>query len=380
MIVVALATAQVACNPSPPPLHEATFLSQNYQIDRIYRSMMGPEARQLVRLGDGPTPELLWITGYRSEIVSPETGETLSPEFMCHSNLTIGQLVAHHVLFKMQRPIQTRLFTLSQGQMAVRFPDGFGIPVVSTELFTLDTQVLNLNEQPSSFEVQHQTIIEFVRESDVKTPMKPLFQQSAQGMVIVSGDDPYYGVDEPDPDVHGPGCMVGTTAGMRTIRDQFGTEFAPHWVVPPGRQVNRTLVTKWLQLPFDTRIHHIAVHVHPFSESVELRDLTADKTVFKSGSVRAEGRIGLEVVDAYSSPDGIPVYRDHEYELISIYDNTSGEPQDAMAVMFLYMHDDQFEKPDLTSLLQKGRRPHRALGYRPPAPEAMEPKTARLVR
>ena len=89
MIVVALATAQVACNPSPPPVHEATFLSQSYQIDRIYRSMMGPEARQLVRLGDGPTPELLWITGYRSEIVSPETGETLSPEFMCHSIVLI---------------------------------------------------------------------------------------------------------------------------------------------------------------------------------------------------------------------------------------------------------------------------------------------------
>jgi hypothetical protein len=31
------------------------------------------------------------------------------------------------------------------------------------------------------------------------------------------------------------------------------------------------------------------------------------------------------------------MYADHEYEVISIYDNTSGEDQDAMATMFLYL-------------------------------------------
>ncbi|MGE4605458.1 MAG: hypothetical protein AAEJ52_01805 [Myxococcota bacterium] len=38
-----------------------------------------------------------------------------------------------------------------------------------------------------------------------------------------------------------------------------------------------------------------------------------------------------------SSADGIPIYRDHEYELISTYNNTSGVDQDAMATMFLYV-------------------------------------------
>ncbi|MFP8878739.1 MAG: hypothetical protein VCE43_04375 [Myxococcota bacterium] len=38
-----------------------------------------------------------------------------------------------------------------------------------------------------------------------------------------------------------------------------------------------------------------------------------------------------------SSADGIPIYRDHEYELISIYNNSSGVDQDAMATMFSYV-------------------------------------------
>ena len=39
--------------------------------------------------------------------------------------------------------------------------------------------------------------------------------------------------------------------------------------------------------------------------------------------------------------------RGYEFELVSVYDNTSGETQDAMAVMFLYMHDPEFRKPAL---------------------------------
>ena len=42
---------------------------------------------------------------------------------------------------------------------------------------------------------------------------------------------------------------------------------------------------------------------------------------------------------------GIPIFRAHEYELKSVYDNTSGEDQDSMAVMFLYVHDRGFRLP-----------------------------------
>jgi len=42
-------------------------------------------------------------------------------------------------------------------------------------------------------------------------------------------------------------------------------------------------------------------------------------------------------VESYSSTEGLTLFKDHEYSLISVYDNDSGERQDAMASMFLYM-------------------------------------------
>ena len=44
-------------------------------------------------------------------------------------------------------------------------------------------------------------------------------------------------------------------------------------------------------------------------------------------------------MDYLESHEGIAIYPDHEYELISIYNNTSGQSQDAMAVMNIYMRD-----------------------------------------
>jgi hypothetical protein len=343
--VVAL-TLAAGCADSPPaPVHEATFRSKVYPIDRVYRSMVGPQGNQIVRLGDAGQSELIWITGYRTRIVRADGGAADSEEFMCHSNLEFADLAAHRRTLPTTALDVPRVFTLSQGQMDVRFPDGFGVPVASGMPLLLATQVLNLNPQPERLEVVHETTIEYVRDAELVAPMEPLFQTAAQGMVLVSGDDPYFGIQQPDPELHGPGCMVGAPAGERTISDGQGREFAAHWVVPPGRQENHTLVTNWMGVPYDTTIHQIAVHVHPFAESVALRDLDTGETVFESRMTQSEGRIGLDRVQEFSSEEGIPVYADHQYELISVYDNTTDEPQDAMAVMFLYMRDRRFEKP-----------------------------------
>ena len=110
------------------------------------------------------------------------------------------------------------------------------------------------------------------------------------------------------------------------------------WKVPPGRHVNHTRVTEMMLLRFDLRVHYIAIHLHPFAESVELRDLTTGETVYKSNVTNAKGKIGVEKLDYYSSPTGLMLYADHDYEIIDIYNNTSGEVQDAMVSMFMYVH------------------------------------------
>lgn len=320
---------------------EAVFESRVFAVDGIYRSMQGPNSRQMLRLGNPASPELFWITGYRAAIVDPESHEVLSPEFMCHSNLGISDMDALGV----PRPGHTRLFTLSQGQMEVDFPEGFAIPTVSTEFLSLDSQILNLNPQKEGLEVRHQVTIKYVRDHDVTGPMIPLFQKAAQALVLVEGERPYFGVEDPDPEIHGPGCAVGQNIKGHLLRDASGQVFTSHWVVPPGRQVNRSLATESLDLPFDTTIHYISVHLHPFAESLELRDRTTDETLFKAYVHPSKDRIGIDDIDRYSSAEGIPVYKDHEYEMISIYDNPTDEDQDAMAVMFLYMRDYSYKKP-----------------------------------
>lgn len=337
-------------------------LSRAYLVDREYRSMMGPQSTQEIRLlegEEGGEPELLWITGYEARMVGPDGETPLSQEFMCHSNLDFDPQL-HNRLFADAKALTSRLFTLSQGQLEIEFPEGFGIPILSSEPLSLTTQVLNLNPRGEALEVRHKVTVRFARDRDVEGPLKPLFVQGVYGLVALEEAPPaergrHFGVAGGEEE-HGPGCLVGTNAADHEYRDAFGRRFTGHWVVKPGREVNRTLVTHLLNLPFDTTAHYIAVHLHPFAESLELRDRTTGETVFKSHVRPAEKGIGIAHVDYFSSAEGLPLYRDHEYELVSVYHNTTGEDQDSMAVMNLYLLDREFRKPRLEDLNESGRQ------------------------
>jgi hypothetical protein len=327
------------------PIYKKTFFSKAYEVDRIYKSMQGPQSTQRLTLRAGP-PELLWLRAYRTEIVGPDSDEPVAADFMCHNNLNLADPERHSALFGAHHTRQPRQFTLSQGQMDVVFPKGFGIPIVSDEPLLVATQVLNHNLPDADFSVRHKTTIEYIRDSDLKRPMKALFQRGVEGLVLLEGHSGH--PNAADGDEHGEGCNLGAPAGTaRNYTDAYGRVFNGHWIVPPGRDVNRTPVTAYLRLDRDTTVHYIAVHLHPFAESLELRDQTTGETVFKSTATNPIHKIGLGSVEHFSSAEGLPLYKGHEYELVSVYNNTSDEPQDSMAVMFLYHWDREFEKPDL---------------------------------
>jgi len=354
LVLLALAVPSAPAASAAEAARSTEVLSDVYTVDRKYRSMEGPMSTQTVQLAKSPLPELLWITGYRAVMVGEDGHSPMSQEFMCHSNLDLD-MKRHRQLFGWKKFPSNRLFTLSQGQFEIEFPAGFGIPVLSSEPLSLTTQVLNHNLEGRSFQVRHKVAIDFVRDADLAQPLKPLYMSAANGLVLVEGESGHYGVEQPNEAEHGSGCLVGQPAMGRIQEDEFGRKFSGHWVVPPGRQENRTLVTEWLNLRFDTTVHYIAVHLHPFAESLELRDLTAGSTIFKSRARGPIGRIGLDHVDAMSSAEGVPLYKDHQYELVSVYDNTSDRDQDSMAVMYLYLLDREFQKPDLLNLADSPR-------------------------
>lgn len=319
-------------------------LSDFYNVDKIYRSMTGPQSTRPFHLENG-APELLWITGYAADVVGDANDPSGLDQFMCHSNLDLDP--ARHIQkIGAKYSVNPRLFTLSQGQMDIEFPPGFGVPMISDETLSLTTQVLNLNYADCGLKLRHRTRIRFVRDREMPIPMQPLYQTAVYGLKVLSGTDGRYGIDPQSHDGHDmASCLPGQNAASFEYKDAFNRTFTGHWVVPPGREVNRTPVDAMLSLVEDTTIHFIAVHLHPFAESLELFDKTAGRTVFRSAAKNPDGRIGLENVEKFSSVEGIPLYKDHHYELVSTYNNTSNENQDSMAVMFLYVKDRRFEKP-----------------------------------
>lgn len=348
---VAVFTPRIVGERNGAPLYRKEVLSPVYSIDRLYGSMRGPQSSVAFRLAAdklAPEPELLWVTAFEAVMVAPDGVTVLSDEFMCHSNLNVERDLYHENVLSDLELTAGRLFTLAQGQLSARLPDGYGLPVVSSQRVTLATQVLNHNVTDRKLDVRHRIRIEFVRDRDLVRPLVPLVHHGVVGLKLIDGPDGYVQIppDRVDPSVHGEGCGIGEPAvdgKSHQLEDGFGRRFTSFWLVKPGREVNHTRVTPMLALPYDTTAHYITAHLHPFAESLELRDLSTGETVFKSRTRQADGRIGLAEVEHYASPEGIPLYRDHEYELISIYENSSGRDQDSMATMMLYLRVQDFQ-------------------------------------
>ena len=336
--------------------HQVEVVSKAYDIDRIYKSMTGPWSKQDISFTEAETPELVWITGAHVEMVDGGGREKMPELFMCHANLDID-VDKHQKLFACRTSTDGRLFTLSQGQLEVKFPPGFGIPVMSNEQLGLVTQVLNLNFKDQKFQVRHRVTLDFVRDRDAKQPMKPLYQGGVFGLKALAEHEMVYDAAESMllGDAKCSSCCLPGKKAVETAEglDRFGRKFTGHWVVKPGREVNHTRATTMFNLAADTTIHYIAVHMHPFAESLELRDLTTGETLFKSMVRNYDDQIGLAHVDSLSSPEGMPVYADHEYEVVSTYNNTSDEDQDSMAVMYVYLLDNEFKHPDKSPVAQR---------------------------
>lgn len=334
------------------PIRRFVSYSETYEVDRLFNSMEGPASVIRVPLRqDSPRPELLWVKGVYAEVVD-EGGEPTRQDFMCHVVGGIDSKSTHDRQFGF-RTLDGRFATLSQGQITKEYPTGFGVPVLSNEAIGFSSQVLNFNQPVGVHRVRHKIVTLYLRDSEAKLRMRAIKNSFAQVMVLVGGEpgDGYFGVRMPDPEEHGASCAVGVNASAvgATYDDQYGREFSGHWVVEPGRHTNQTFATHMMNLPYDTRIHTIDTHLHPFAESLELRDLTTQETLFRAEATMLSEGHGVERVDTYSSPEGIPVYADHEYAIITTYDNTSGVPQDAMASFYLGLHDIDFDPEALTN-------------------------------
>jgi hypothetical protein len=324
-----------------PKENELLVFSDVFQVDGLIPSMLGPYTTRAVRVRPNAPQELLWLTGFQMEVVDSKGLQPESYEYECHSNLAWPRNDPPGV----KRPVG-QVFTLTQGQVDVRLPPGFGLPSISSEDVVFNSQVLNLARPDEKKSVRHRARVRYVPDADLTAPMKPLVVTSAYVMASLGGEAMVYGVADPDPKREAASCHAGALprGAPGAQKDQLGRPFTGHWVVEPGRHEYRTLVTDLMNIPYDTTVHFIGVHVHPYSQSLELRDLTTGESVWKSTQTTHPDRPSLTNIDYYSSVEGLPIHAGHDYELVSIYDNPTSKATDAMATMFIYYLDKEFDK------------------------------------
>lgn len=294
-------------------------LSPVLPVEETYRSMMGP-SRDLIFTLKENSSKPMWITGYEVALVGPDGESEVSNEYLCHNSLSKNDPYVVPDFYD-----KSHFFTLSQGQQSAQLPEGFGIPVMSDELLKINSQVLNHTKNNEKFAIRQKMTIHYEEDLGADRSLKPLFHRWAPVSKMVMSEHDYPGHEEP--------------THQHVSTNHEGHEITGHWSVKPGREVTRSSVTEHMKIPYDTTIHYIAVHLHAFAESIEFRDVTENKTLFFSKVKNYSDRVGLEEVEYYSSQEGIPVYQDHEYEVVSTYNNTTEEDQDSMAVLFMYLLD-----------------------------------------
>ncbi|MBI4161971.1 MAG: hypothetical protein HY509_05945 [Acidobacteria bacterium] len=272
------------------------------RIDRIYRSMQGPHDRVRFDWSD-----VEWLTGFRTEVLDVATSQPLGEEFFCHSQLQLDN--------------GTRLLVNATGIADISFPEGFALPlrqILSSlpeeqRAVSLFGMVLNNHEEGIDRLAKVRIHLDYLSASDLRgrDPLRNLYKLELPITVEAEGDHHGHGAGTP---------LVG--------------EYPSHWVVAPGRDVRRRRFQG--VVPADSTVHFGVVHLHNYAVYMRLIDLTEERVLWQTDVTNSPDRVQIRRIPPYRSAEGFPLFRDHEYEVEALYDNTGTRPVDAMASMYLF--------------------------------------------
>ena len=342
------------------PRHMVTLYSEALSLDRKYASMEGPSFVQRVYIASQPEPELLWLTAIDVSVVDGDDDAKMMPaELICHSNLVLFSEA--RLEYGWQDRNRSRVFTLSQGQASIRVPDGFGLPIRSDEALILESMALNPYDEYIGSDVRTKTTLTFIREAERTAPITPLRMRYVQAYVSIDEAPRYFRVESHEEHfipnetfvpITGsaaegfPEVTKGKDAGGHSvthgITTELGERLSDHWIVPPGRSEVRTMVNFMIGSTGDLNVHYISGHLHPYASSIEIRDMTTDSSVFRSSIEWTPDDKALKKIQNFSGDEPLTLHADHDYELVSIYNNTSDADVTAMAVMYLFAVDNDF--------------------------------------
>ncbi|HLP65868.1 hypothetical protein [Flavobacterium sp.] len=310
------------------------MISPSFYIDGIYKSMEGPKATNYVQLTTDST--LVWITSFEVKALDSKTKQHISNDFICHMNVDFND-VNYYTNLGLKDRIGSqypRMTSLSHGLEKFELPKGYGIPMKGNDFLFVTTQSLNHNLPDENRTIKHEVSITYSKEKNIK----PLMTRTIYIQLPYDKNDPF---KEPlDPMSNQ--CIPVETKN-HSYPDENGNMLSGHWVIPKGKKTYQSSVDKQLHIKDSMRLHAAAVHVHPFTSSITLFDVTANKVIFKSNVINHKNAIGLTKIDALSSEEGIWMYENHKYILTMDVNNTSNIQQDMMGSMFLFFYDEELD-------------------------------------
>ncbi len=305
-------------HPEDAALRTSVFTLGPLHVDRKYPSMTGPSKTGLVTIGADEKSKNIWIKSFRVD-VEGENGESVSSEYLCHSWVVLG---------KPQLGDQ-RLMTVSQGLEEMKFPQGFAIKAENAaNNASILAQALNNNDDINK-NLSYKLTVHYLSDADAqKYALKPLRTVT---VAVMAKDTDTAPANSGDICTTQDGMLEPMPAGMSSL---------VHFNVPPGRHEYKSPVERTNPIYMGGTIHYIKLHLHPYGESVTLTDKTAGTTVWHGKTLKDANKAVLTDADFYSGIEGIKIDPAHEYEITTVYNNTSNAVTDAMAVLRLYVSGD----------------------------------------
>jgi hypothetical protein len=235
-------------------------------------------------------PETVWVVAYETEIYDA-SGQPPAEDYLCHTflgNQRVEQATDHagHAVANEMRVVFSDAFT-----RGMRLPNGFGVRIAANE----DVQWVPMfnNRGDDVARIGMRARVHFIREADLNKPLQPLYS------VLQAVQTPHL------------------------------------FFVPPGRHEKE----HQFALEFDGKIHFIGAHIHPYSESIVVWNVSRNEPVWE-GRSQTDGSGATVGMDVYSSQAGYEVHAGETYALRSTYNNPKQDFIDAMAGVFIFYSRD----------------------------------------
>jgi hypothetical protein len=306
-------------------LTEIEVILENLLIDDKYITMEGPK-----RLKSRHVPTLdktLWVKAYKSRVYKAGTYQE-QMDYQCHSDVLMAPR-SGMIEYNRHR------LSLSPGLSEIEFPEGFGYPIgLDNNQVRFNARLKNLTKENPNELLDVRSWLAFYTEKQAKE----------LGLKELNVFTPHVlcAMDTKVKSTISTNCKPVVVQGA--LNNPEVGRVTSVFFVPPGKHIYKTSYSKnkfpYWAIKKPATVHYIWMHVHPFAESIELRDKTTGKTLFKGNVKMRGGSVPLiDHADHYSSKVGFWVFPDHEYELIGTYNNPTDGDVDAMASLYLFFHE-----------------------------------------